>query len=85
MNAFAAAFRKARWAGDTNAAALARARGYFCLPPYVRTPPPDLLSGTRVEKSLPSFPPADFLWTCFPPHEARGKEGSVLTASLLPD
>ena len=36
---------------------------------------------TRVEKTLPSLPPADFLGTGFPPQEARGQEGSIL---LLP-
>ena len=36
---------------------------------------------TRVEKALPSFPPADFLETGFPPQAARGREGGVL---LLP-
>ena len=38
-----------------------------------------------VEKVLPSFPPADFLGTGFPPLEARGKKGSIFTTLLLPD
>ena len=41
---------------------------------------------TRVEKHvLPSFTPADFLGTGFPPTEAKKKEGSIFTTSLLPD
>ena len=40
---------------------------------------------TRVGKTLPSLPLADFLGTVFPPQEARGKEGSIFTTSLLPD
>ena len=34
---------------------------------------------------LPSFPSADFLGTGFPPQEARRREGSIFTTSLMPD
>ena len=40
---------------------------------------------TRVERMPPSFPPADFLGTYFPPQEERGKERSVFDTSLLSD